>query len=292
MVKKRKRVPKVETTFNDQHNSTSTTTLNKNTNTTTIQSHPYRNLDSLYTSTRTFQCAIGSSSSSSSSLTSPPCIPCAYKIATFDTSLDYEFTQTVRNVRPEMCPRSKEIRGIKGTYGYSNTKTNINNNNNKRRTKNTFNILTIGDGDFTFTLALARMLLLDNCDNNINSTEKNSISIVATSYESKSTLEKVYPSIDKTITELSKFKQVRIAYQVDATRLSETLPSDIIHMNTNTNNNPNHDSATVTPTIHFHRIIWNFPCTAESNGQDGQNKEMEENKMLIQKFVQNCVPFI
>jgi hypothetical protein len=236
---------------------------------------PYRNINKLYTTATTLKCALGYSSLSSS-ISTKPCISCAYKIATFDIALDHSFTQSVKNVRPETCPRSIKDNGechpsgLEGTYGY----------------KKKMNILLIGDGDLTFSLALARMLCGSNdADNNkrngSNSKSKkrggknrgtnNTISIVATSYESKSTLIKVYPSIEKTILELEKFKEVHIQYEVDATNIQKTIPYHIIN------------------NIKFHRIIWNFPCTAETNGQDGQNSQMDQNKLLVQKFVQNSV---
>ncbi len=206
---------------------------------TSNQDYPYRNLTSLHTSTKTFQCAIGKP-------TSKPCIPCAYKIANFDIALDTSFTRIVHNVRPELCPRSKEQVGLEGTFGYQKE----------------MNILTIGDGDFTFSLALARML----CGK--------AWKIVATSYESKSTLQTVYPDINETIAELEGFRdQVKIEYGVDATKLSETLSSDSSKMK-------------------FHRIVWNFPCTAEMNGQDGQNDAMERNKNLITNFVRNSIEYL
>ena len=210
------------------------------------ETFPHRKISSLYTSVTTLQCALGLLSPSSK-----PCVPCAYKIATFDVALDTKFNQVVRNARPEMCPRSKLIRGIEGTYGYQ---------------KN-MSILTIGDGDFTFSLALARLLLGNRQD------DISRLCIVATSYESKSTLKRVYPNIDDTIAELEKNKQVRIEYEVDATNLSETLSPESRNMK-------------------FHRIVWNFPCTAETNGQDGQNNEMERNKLLIQNFVRNSIDFL
>lgn len=210
------------------------------------QEYPYRNLTSLHTSTKTFQCAIGKTSSK-------PCIPCAYKIASFDIALDTSFSRVVYNCRPEVCPRSKEKVGLEGTFGYQKE----------------MNILTIGDGDFTFSLALARML----CDESTSHNGK-AWKIVATSYESKSTLQTVYPDINKTIAELEAFRdQVKIEYEVDATRLSETLSSDISK-------------------IKFHRIVWNFPCSAETNGQDGQNNAMERNKNLIKNFVRNSFEFL
>jgi hypothetical protein len=121
-------------------------------------------------------------------------------------------------------------------------------------------VLTVGDGDFTFSLALARLLA---------KTSKSKFgSIVATSYEDKETLRSVYPDFDQVSSELESLGAV-LCYKVDATRLKDTLPSSVSGMK-------------------FERICWNFPCTAISKGQDGQNKEMEDNKDLVRRFVANA----
>ncbi len=215
--------------------------------------HPYRNIENLYASETTVNCALGLSAQSSNK----PCIPCAYKVATPDIALDHEFTQIVRNTRPELCPRSKASFGTEGILGYTRG----------------MKMLTIGDGDFTFSLALARLFHKAKTENTRSGDNEGSISIVATSYESLKTLQTVYPSINATIAELKKYKYVQIAYEVDATNLLNTLPNNIKQHN-------------------FHRIVWNFPCTAESNGQDGQNDQMDQNKKLVEKFVHNCIQFM
>lgn len=121
-------------------------------------------------------------------------------------------------------------------------------------------VLTLGDGDFSFSLALARII----CSHEKSST------LIATSYESLETLLRVYPNIQKTIDELRTF-DVRIYFEVDATNLKTTLPIE---------------------KILFHRIVWNFPCTAIKHGQDGQNNEMAENLNLIKSFVKECESLI
>jgi hypothetical protein len=74
--------------------------------------------------------------------------------------------------------------------------------------------------------------------------------------------------LDETLEELKQLGAV-IVEKVDATHLSECLP-DLTSSG-------------------FHRIIWNFPCTAVAGGQDGQNDAMEDNKELIRKFVGNAM---
>jgi Domain of unknown function (DUF2431) len=78
---------------------------------------------------------------------------------------------------------------------------------------------------------------------------------------------------------------ILVCYKVDATRLRETLPPAPFHPSSEIRN----------PVTHawqgwlFHRICWNFPCTAIARGLDGQNSEMEENKELVRQFVQQHV---
>lgn len=125
--------------------------------------------------------------------------------------------------------------------------------------KSGMNVLTVGDGDFTFSLGLARII-------GPNKSSK----LVATSYESLETLIKVYPNIQETLKELRTFN-VSIYFEVDATNLKETLP---------------------VKNVKFHRISWNFPCTAISNGQDGQNKELVQNQNLIKAFMKQSESYL
>jgi len=173
--------------------------------------HPYRNISDLHTCRETYICALNSE-----------CISCAYKIAAFDIALDSEFTQSVPNVRPEMCPRinintagsagngipNGDIPGDGIAYGYQEG----------------MNILTVGDGDFSFSLALARIIMHKHKHDD-NQHRKSSY-LVATSYESHDTLKRVYPDIDDTIEQLLKLN-VQVCYEVDATNLSKTLPPHV-----------------------------------------------------------------
>lgn len=186
---------------------------------------PIRKCSNLYTSQTTLHCALHRH-----------CVPCAYKVGSFDVALDQDFCRAIPNQRPEQCPRSKQDKATEGTLGF----------------RRNMAVLTVGDGDFTFSLAMARLL---------------GGKVVATSYESKEKLIEVYPGIKQTIAELESLG-VTICYQVDATRLKETLPTTIT-------------------IFQFDRIVWNFPCSAVTMGQDGQNEEMEKNKTLVQDFVAN-----
>ena len=210
-------------------------------------SQPSRERSHLYASTITYQCA-----------TQNVCIPCAYKICTFDVALDTVFTKMVPNARPESCPRSFSTSasecGRDGTMGYQKG----------------MSVLTVGDGDLTFSLAVARILFANSGKNAVQQ-YRNSSRLVATSYESRETLFKVYPNIGETIRELESMGAT-VCYQVDATNIAETLPEDVRRVHNG-----------------FNRITWNFPCSAIGSGQDGQNDAMEFNKQLIRDFVRNSI---
>ncbi|KAL7456426.1 hypothetical protein ACHAWC_007933 [Mediolabrus comicus] len=230
-------------------------------------SFPHRNIDRLYCPCITYLCAIGKhQSSEGQKKTSQPCIPCAYKVACFDIALDKEFTKLVPNQRPEVCPRSA-----------ANTKTNASNDDDYDSNNNIdgimgyrrgMNVLTVGDGDFSFSLAVAK--LVASADNDSGGM------VVATSYEDKPTLQRVYPAFEDTLNSLQNCDtKTIVGYNVDATQLNQTLPSDVLQSN-----------------VKYHRICWNFPCTAIGNGQDGQNDAMEENKELVRKFMVNALPYL
>ena len=235
-----------------------------------LQTYPKRNLHKLYCPSITYQCAIGVSNSS----TSKPCVPCAYKICNFDIALDTEFTKIIPNQRPEQCPRSTNP---------SNTTINNNNSNTTMGYKRDMNVLTVGDGDFTFSLAVARLVLGNNSSKKKKKKRKGMV--IATSYEDYSTLCRVYPDFDNTLNTLKSCTSERerenviIGYNVDATRLNDTLPKEVVQLSSNNQ-------------VKFHRIVWNFPCTAINSGQDGQNDAMEENKELVRKFVANALPYL
>jgi len=180
------------------------------------------------------------------------CIPCAYKINCFDVALDKEFTSLVPNTRPDTCPRS---------LSYVSTKKkeftlpkNINKTNNLLCKQN-MNVLTIGDGDFTFSLSIAKAL-------------SNTGKLHATSYESYDTLNRIYPNFYTTVQELESYRNVVISYNVDATDIQNTSKS--------------------LKRTKFHRIIFNFPCEAVDEGQDGQNEQFIQNQSLIASFLQNA----
>lgn len=121
------------------------------------------------------------------------------------------------------------------------------------------NILTVGDGDLSFSLALMNMM---------KGTEG---TVYVTSYDSRETLLEVYPGIEERIERL-KTLGVKICYKVDAMNIRNTLFME--------------------KDIKFDRIVWNFPCTSISQGQDGQNAEMEHNKILVREFVANAWPLL
>ena len=130
------------------------------------------------------------------------CIPCAYKVATFDVALDFEICQKIPNRRPELCPRS-QLKAIA-----------ISKNDCERPLgyRNGMSILTTGDGDFSFSLALARL----GCR------------VVATSFETAETVRSVYDSVGVAdhIAELETLGAM-VFYNVDATNIERTLPRSL-----------------------------------------------------------------
>ena len=240
-----------------------------------FNSYKYRNIDhNLYTPLPTLKCAKVNF-----------CIPCSYKIAAFDIALDTSFTKSVPNTRPELCPRtsiSASETDACGAYSYGY--------------EPGMNILTVGDGDFSFSLALARSLKKNMDGNRGRSRDRGRSSnnedsqcssqlrsqVIATSYESYETLRKVYPQIQNTLDELNRL-DVKVLYEVDATNLVTTLRPQLRLLGGDS------DMSTNTK---FNRIIWNFPCTAIANGQDGQNQQMKDNQMLVRTFVKQCVAYL
>ncbi|VEU42638.1 unnamed protein product [Pseudo-nitzschia multistriata] len=215
---------------------------------------PTRNTEQLYASHVTYDCTMNRE-----------CIPCAYKIGCFDVALDKEFCRRRPNQRPDQCPRSKVDYN---TAANNNTDTD----DGVLGFRRGMSILTVGDGDFSFSLGIAQRLLQQKKFSSDGKDQKTFI--VATSYETEATLRKVYPDFDKTLRRLDELGVI-VAYSVDATRIFDTLSVSA-------------KGRIKTIKGRFHRICWNFPCTAISNGQDGQNKAMEENKNLVRKFVQNA----
>ena len=239
-----------------------------------------RDCANLYASPTTVKCALENH-----------CVPCAYKVGCFDVALDQEFCRKCPNQRPENCPRARTT--VMNDMATGNKKRRrqpphvkkmcpvdqkegfqIDNNNSEfvLGFQPGMRVLTCGDGDFSFSLALARRF---------RSSTKLLIDLVATSYEAKHTLRRVYPNFDETVEELEMLG-VQVCYEVDATRLYESLPFSAMKGSSDGSNHKNLES-TVLP---FHRICWNFPCTAIERGQDGQNREMEQNKDLVRQFVQ------
>jgi hypothetical protein len=229
-------------------------------------SYPIRDINKLHCSTITYHCALGDRPRiiGGNVINKSPCISCAYKIANFDVALDNAFRDIVPNVRPECCPRSSSLTSTAAAVenvmivGYQKG----------------MHVLTVGDGDFSFSIAIARSVI-DKED------DASSGLVVATSYENEDTLQNVYPEFTTNIHQLTNFnhnttrQKIIVGYNVDATNLATTLPTSI-------NNQYNY----------YHRIVWNFPCTAILDGQDGQNNEMEHNKELVRQFVCNALPFM
>lgn len=251
-----------------------------------------RDISNLYTPQITYNCALGLGSNNSS-----PCVVCAYKIGLFDVALDKEFTRRVPNKRPETCPRSN-VNSSSSSFFINNQKSKI--KKRKRQQEQSLestsndtlvgyekgmNILTVGDGDFSFSLSLARKLLSSNeNEKTISATTR----IVATSYESKATLLSTYPNIQDTISELEDLG-VHLFYQIDATKLNSYRHLFFDNGDESIGNCPHQPRSNDSSC--FQRIVWNFPCSAEPNGQDGQNSEMELNKKMVRTFIKEVSSF-
>ncbi|KAG7355253.1 protein of unknown function DUF2431 containing protein [Nitzschia inconspicua] len=233
-----------------------------------------RDTDKLYACQETIDCAIKGN-----------CVPCAYKVGCFDVAQDVLFCKQCPNQRPEQCPRNNNKNSTTTTTIVT---TSLPNSKHWSPVclgiQPGMNILTVGDGDFSFSLGLARRLMTTD------ETTATTTQIVATSYETKTTLQTVYgTAFDQTVQELESLN-VTVLYSVDATKLVETLTTAIQQTyqysnNDDNNNNNNMTLPSSSSSFVFHRIVWNFPCTAAPSGQDGQNQEMEDNKRLVQQFI-------
>ncbi len=202
-----------------------------------------------------------------------------------------------------MCPRSSGE-----TFSHHDHNVRDDDDDDKRRIYNGVNeetmgyqkgmsVLTVGDGDFTFALAVARIVVGRRCrgvsemqksDKSRNSHYKRDRTrgfVMATSYEDSDTLHRVYPDFEATLQSLQAYSEVKVGYNVDATKLQATLPKEMLPDDEPGSKNSNHDPK-------FHRICWNFPCTAIDNGKDGQNEAMEQNKELVRRFMTSALPFL
>jgi len=161
-------------------------------------------------------------------------------------------------------------------------------------------VLTVGDGDFTFALAVARIVVgrprhhdVSEMKESMKRPETNDEGcgfVMATSYEDTDTLHRVYPDFEATLQSLRTFSggknnHVKVGYKVDATKLQSTLPKNVFAAGEAVNKHSDNSRK-------FHRICWNFPCTAIGNGKDGQNEAMEENKELVRQFMISALPFL
>lgn len=168
------------------------------------------------------------------------CIPCVYKLFPNVRAL----INAPPNQRPEMCRRAQTRNEIPkrtslGLYASGDS------------------ILTVGDGDFTFSLSLVRHL--------------QAINLVATSYESLSSLRETYKGISSTLHELSSSCK-EVLHGVDGRNI------------------PDHEMFNKASIYrhYFDYIVWNFPCVGIPAGQDGQAGEIEENKTMLTNFFQTC----
>ena len=224
-----------------------------------MASYPTRDVDRLYCPAITYQCAIGpprprrdDAAAVPSSPPPPPCVACAYKICNFDVARDADFSVRVPNARPETCPRSFSSSSSSSSRDGGDGRGHHGDDASPAGYHRGMRVLAIGDGDFSFSSAIVRVVVSswvdddddihdndnDNEDNRDakNVTTSSSYSagggkgrgcVVATSYEDADTLRDVYPDFDIALRHLMKSGgDVVVGYNVDATRLAETLPAE------------------------------------------------------------------
>ena len=126
------------------------------------------------------------------------CVPCLHKI--FPSGY-HEDIPLPTNVRPEICPRSKQT--ISSLRYYSSTD----------------KILTLGDGDMSFSRALAKGIRKDSTLS-LSSAAHNYL--IATTHESRSTLLGVYPQFLSIANDLSELG-VEVRHEVDGTNLRKSF---------------------------------------------------------------------
>ena len=152
-------------------------------------------------------------------------------------------------------------------------------------------ILVIGDGDLSFSSGLCRKIATLHGGNP-------SQTIVATTYLSHQELEQTYGKHAKANILALKNMGVSTIHNVDATCLGTANCKVLQYMKSYGQVGVPKASGSNSP--RFHRIIWNFPCVHSpldesqqvQRGRDGQNEEMESNKMMLRKFFECSVHFL
>lgn len=193
-------------------------------------------MDDVYISKSTFSCVESG------------CVACLYKVFPQGRSsvVSKEAHRTLDrivypvNVRPETCLRYKSGRyfGLESLLSPT---------------------LILGDGDFSFALSIARSEPLLAKTN-----------LIVSSYESKSTLVRIYSTAEQNIAALENIG-VLVLFSVDATDLSKC--------------------AALKDKM-FGAVVWNFPCVCADRGADGQATELAENQALVSRFFGNVAKFL
>lgn len=203
-----------------------------------------RDCSELYCHHETLQCVLKNN-----------CIPCMYKLFPVG-KIDKTDLKLPCNTRPELCPRdyrnSKYKQSVDNTNSIDEFKSSLPWYNNK-------NILTVGDGDFSYSLSLL--------------TVHKPKMLVATSYESNSSVLKTYKESTDILKKLHEEPNVHVFHDVDAKNLTKC--------------------AELRPFLHqFDYIIWNFPCVRHPKGADAQASEMLENQNMLVAFFAECEQYL
>eukprot|EP00941_MAST-03F_sp_MAST-3F-sp1_P004968 g4968.t1 len=185
------------------------------------------------------------------------CVPCCYKLVVTSRNREKE----IPNQRAEACLRERCFARAKSTTcGKGGIYASVCSSGGS--------ILTVGDGDFSYSLALARY---------IKAIGNRKSQLWVTSYETRETMLRVYPGVNKTMEELKELGAI-VLYNVDATDLARTIQDALSKENS------------IVKLPRFERIIWNFPCLPVTGrpdnnaGLDGQVEELDANKILLKKF--------
>ncbi|OQR85167.1 hypothetical protein ACHHYP_12191 [Achlya hypogyna] len=159
----------------------------------------------------------------------------------------YGGKDTVPNQRPELCPRFKDPAKKDDDDEVDPEAEEAPFDIANGLISSEKSVLTVGDGNFSYSLAMTKYL-------------EAASQLTATSHESKDTIVQTYPD-GATILDVLSEAGVRVLHEVDAT-----------------------DAKALQDLGTYDRVMWNFPCVRMENGADGQNKEMEENKALLEGF--------
>jgi hypothetical protein len=185
----------------------------------------------------------------------------------------------------------------------------------------------VGDGDFSFSLGLARALLAPQRRAECNGARIGGDTLFVSSYETRETMLRVYPGVERTFEELETLGAV-LLFNVDATDLQKTLKTACEAAGRALKGSDSAGSAAAAASLHtlvdspdnvttrdaqilphfasrFSLIVWNFPCIpvnspnarreaekAGNAGLDGQSEETAQNQAILRQFGRGAAPLL